>query len=309
MEEPPRFWAKPGRVKRVWLLVLLLLTAAGALTYPSETVDSGGRRWTFYAAASAAQNPPLVLLFHGAGGSGGGFLERSGWGDKARTEGFVALAPSGQCLHPDQSPDFLTNPRVWNVGPGLFAGERQQIDDHRFVLDMLTRAIELYHVDSHRIYLVGHSNGATFCFRLALALPRRWAGIGCVAGPVYPPLGKLERPVPTCCVFGEEDPLIPLGGGRVRTPWGQRDARPLGESLIGWSRGLGFDGLPVQTADDEFSRTERYGANMEVIYLKGHGHNYPSPMQPLADPSFGPVRTDVDVNDKIWQFLKTRSTP
>lgn len=295
----------------MWLLVLALLAVAGALTYPSETVESAGRRWTFYAATppSSVASPPLVLLFHGAGGSGGGFLERSGWADKARSDGFVALAPSGMCLDPDSPPDFLTNPRVWNVGPGLFKGKRMQIDDQRFVLDMLTRAFELYHVDAHRVYLVGHSNGATFCFRLAMALPRRWAGIACVAGPVYPPLGKLERPVPTCCVFGEEDPLIPLGGGRVESPWGGRQARPLGESLIGWARALGFEGLPERVASDEFSRTDRYGPNMEVTYLVGHGHNYPSPLQPLVDPRFGPVRTDVAVNDKIWEFLKTRSTP
>ena len=293
-----------------WLgLGLGLLALARAASLPSETMESEGRRWTYYSASPPGQlqSPPLVLLFHGAGGSGGGFLDRSGWADKARSDGFVAVAPSGLCKNPDQSPDFLTNPRVWNVGPGLFQGERQSINDQRFVLDLTVRVIEAFHADPQRVYLVGHSNGASFCYRLAAAFPERWAAVAGVAGPLYPTLGKLRHPVPTYCFFGTEDPLLPMGGGRAETPWGARDSRPLSEMLQNWGQALGYKGAFETLSEDEFQRTERYGPNLRVTYLKGHGHNYPAPTQPLVDPRFGPVKTDVAVNDLIWDFFKTRS--
>ena len=292
-------------------LGLGILALAAAATLPSETIQSQGRRWTYYSASptGTTPSPPLVLLFHGAGGSGGGFLDRSGWADLAREEGFVAVAPSGQCLHPEESPDFLTNPRVWNLGMGLFKGERSKIDDQRFVLDLTERVLLAFHADARRVYLVGHSNGATFCYRLAASFPNQWAAVAGVAGPLYPTLGVLSRPVPTYCVFGSEDPLLPLQGGKGETPWGPRDCRPIAEMLQLWGRALSFEGSPETLSDDEFQQTQSYGPNLQVTYLKGHGHNYPSPGQPLVDPRFGPVKTEVDINRQIWDFLKTRRAP
>jgi polyhydroxybutyrate depolymerase len=292
-------------------LSLALMALCRAITLPSDTLESQGRRWTYYSSSPAGSSvaPPLVLLFHGAGGSGGGFLDRSGWADKARAEGFVAVAPSGLCKNPEESPDFLTNPRVWNVGLGLFKGKRDEINDAAFVLDLTGRVVQAFHADPQKIYLVGHSNGATFCYRLATLYPARWAAVAGVAGPLYPALSPLRRPLPTYCLFGTEDPLLPMGGGRAETPWGVRDSRPLSEMLRGWGKALGYTGAFETLSEDEFQRTESYGPNLQVTYLKGHGHNYPSPGQPLVDPRFGPVKTEVAVNDLIWDFFKSRARP
>jgi len=289
-----------------FLASLLLL---GAVTLPSDTIESQGRRWTYYSVAPSTSSapPPLILLFHGTGGSGGGFLDRSGWADKARIEGFVVVAPSGQTVKPDQAPDFLTNPRVWNVGQGLFKGSI--VDDQRFVLDLTGKVVETFHSDPRRIYLVGHSNGASFCFKLATSYPQRWAGIGAVAGPVTPTLGKLARPVPTCCVYGMEDPLLPVEGGSTQTPWGSRLSSPVRAMMGGWARALGYDGPVELVSEDDAQRTDRYGDDLQVTYLKGHGHNYPSAGQPQVDPRFGPVCLDVAVNDLIWDYLKKKESP
>lgn len=289
-----------------YLLAGLLLATA---VLPSDTLESQGRRWTYYSVSPSTPPapPPLILLFHGTGGSGGGFLDRSGWAEKARQEGLVVVAPSGQPPRPDEKPDFSTNPRAWNVGQAFF--KESNVDDQAFVNDLAGQALRTFHADPRRIYLVGHSNGAAFCFKLAANSPERWAGIGCVAGPVVAPVGKLSRAVPTCCVYGVEDPLIPLAGGQANTPWGSRLSTPVAEMLGSWGRALGYEGTPQLITEDDAQRTEHYGDSLEVIYLKGHGHNYPSPAQPLVDPGFGPIRLDLPVNDRIWDYLKDKKSP
>lgn len=275
-------------------LLLLLI----GLLLPSTTIESEGKRWTYYTSAPPGQprNLPLVVLFHGTGGSGGGFLDKSGWADKARSEGFVCVAPSGQAKDPEQPPDFQFNPRQWN-------------NNKVFALDLLGDVLSHYHCDTHRIYLIGHSNGANFCYQLASAYPQRFAAIAAVAGPTEPVLKPLTRPVPTYAIFGTEDPIIPLQGGTAITPWGSRQFRPVPEMMTLWAQALGFSGAPQTTLDDENQKTETWGPNLQVTYLKGHGHNYPVSSMPLVDPRFGPVRCEIPVNEQIWEFFKTRETP
>lgn len=284
-----------------YLLAGLLLVGT---VLPSDTIESQGRRWTYYSVSPSSFDtpPPMILLFHGTGGSGGGFLDRSGWAEKARQEGFVVVAPSGQPRRPDESPNFLSNPRAWNFRDATG-------DDQAFVGDLAQRAVSTFHVDPCRVYLVGHSAGAGFCFRLAAASPMRWAGIGCVQGPAPSDPGTLSRPVPTVCVFGTDDPIIPVDGGEVTTPWGLHASPPVTRMLGAWARALGFQGDASLVSEDENQRTEDYGPDLRAIYLKGHGHNYPSPTQPQVDEHFGPVRVEVPVNDLIWDYLKTRKSP
>jgi len=244
----------------------------------------------------------MILLFHGTGGSGGGFLDRSGWADKARQEGFVVVAPSGQARKPDEPANFLSNPRAWNF-------RDDSGNDQAFVSDLAGKAVETFHADPTRVYLVGHSAGAGFCFRLAAGQPRRWAGIGCVQGPAPSNPALLSRAVPTVCVYGMEDPIIPAAGGQVTTPWGLHESRPLTQMLGEWASALGFSGPATLVSEDEDQRTEDYGPDLRAIFLKGHGHNYPSPSQPQVDDRFGPIHLSVPVNDSIWDYLKTRKSP
>lgn len=291
------------------LMLLFLSLPLLAEMLPSTTLESVGQRWTYYTSApvSLGKERPLVLLFHGAGGSGGSFLERSGWAAKAKQEGFMAVAASGLPRDPESPPDFLLNPRIWNSGHRLFSGPRMAIDDTRFVLDMLSDIQLRNQVDARRIYLVGHSNGATFVAKLAVTFPHRWAAIGLVQGPTVATLARLGRRVPTCAVFGEEDPILPVQGGPTQTPWGMRDTPPLAEMLSNWAQTLGYSTRAEVTAQDENQRRENYGPDFQVIYLKGHGHNYPSPDQPVIDPRFGPVKTEVPVTEAIWDFFKERT--
>ncbi len=290
------------------LPLVLLALLLGAALLPSNTVESCGRRWTYYSASptSTGRPMPVLVLLHGAGGSGGGFLDRSGWALKAQESGFLAIAPSGVPVRPDDSPDFLTNPRVWNIGPGsLFEGPRQNIDDPRFILDLLIQVNKQHRCDPQRVYLLGHSNGAAMCYRLATLFPQRWAAIATVAGPTTPVLSQASRRVPSYAIFGTEDQILPLQGGNVETPWGTRQSSPVDVMMKGWARYLGYSGEREVISEDEKHRTDSYGSDFRVTFLKGHGHVYPAPDEPVAHPKFGPNQCEVPINDWIWEFLST----
>src|SRR5260221_564174 len=91
------------------------------------------------------------------------------------------------------------------------------------LLDELPRRLL---VDADRIFVTGFSNGASMTFRLGAELSDRIAAIAPVAGHYWPTASTPARPVPTLFLIGDHDPLVPLTGGRVDTPWGRRIEKP-----------------------------------------------------------------------------------
>lgn len=293
-------------MKFILPLFLALSLTAGAQLLPSQHLESAGQRWTYYksAPASTGKALPLVLIFHGAGGSGGSFLQNSGWADKAKLHQFVAVAPSGLARDPERPPDFLLNPRVWNTGLAFLGGPRTNIDDSRFVLDMLSDLQSRHSIDPQRIYLAGHSNGATFASKLALTFPHQWAALAVIQGPFAPSLNPPARAIPTVAIFGEDDPILPPQGGTAETPWGPRET-PSVDTMTGrWAQLLGLNPSAKKESESESQRQVDWGSRFVVHFVKGHGHSYPAPGQPHVDSRFGPVREEVNATDLAWDFFQ-----
>ena len=278
----------------ICLSSLFLLGAA----YPSSTLESGGKTWTYYSVVPPGlEKPPLVLLFHGLGSSGDRILEQSQWAEKAARERIVVVAPDGQPPRPTEPIDPIGNPRRWN-------------NDLEFTQALLTRALVDFRCDSRRVYLVGHSNGAKFCYQLAAAYPRQWAAMAIVSGLTPPDLPPQVNPVvPTYAFHGEEDAIIPLDGGAVDSPWGTREMAPVPAMLGQWAHCLGYADEPTRIGEDDLQFTDRYGPEFLVTYLRGHGHSYPSPATVIRDPRLGPIRYEVPVNDMIWDFFSRHPAP
>src|SRR5688500_7622919 len=98
------------------LLTWLLLVAVAygqEVRFPSSKLQWNGREWNYYCSTLRPEFQPVVLLLHGAGGSGGSYLARTGWGQLALKEGFLAVAPDAQPMNPEEPSDFHSNPRRW----------------------------------------------------------------------------------------------------------------------------------------------------------------------------------------------------
>ena len=252
---------------------------------------------------------PLVLTFHGAAGDPEIMLKHSGWAAKADKEGFLVVAPVGLPALPRLPADARKNPSLWNSGQLNPRSPRAAIDDVAFIRQLLDDMKRRVPYDENRVYCTGHSNGGAMTFRLATELSERFAAVGTVAGLMAVENPRPKKPLPTLYILGTKDPFMPLAGGEVKGPWGARQNRPVGEMLSKWAEAIGCDKQPKVVAEANEVRKVEYrsktnGPSLTVLYLEGHGHQWPGGVQPLPESIMGPFRSKLNATDTIWEFLR-----
>ena len=99
----------------------------------------------------------LVFGLHGAGGTGSTF-ESAGFDKNADEMEFIMCYPDGM-------------DRDW-----------RDVDDHSMIDFLISELQKRYKIDSHRIYVTGHSAGAIKAYELAQELPGKITAIAPVAG-------------------------------------------------------------------------------------------------------------------------------
>src|SRR4029077_17410313 len=136
---------------------------------------------------------PLVLLFHGGGGTGGTILRRTDFARKADAEGFIVAAPDGIY-------------GGWNDGRGTV---NPNIDDIRFVKELIASLKAKLPIDVTRIYATGISNGGMFTARLGCELSDILTAIATVAGPLPANLSRSRpNPIAVLGIQGDADPRL-----------------------------------------------------------------------------------------------------
>ncbi|MCF6155091.1 MAG: hypothetical protein E3K36_07520 [Candidatus Brocadia sp.] len=159
---------------------------------------------------------PVVLALHGVGGSGYGQV--MAWlKSSARKDEFIFVAPT--------------------YGSGLWWKEEPE----RFVLSVLKKVKQDYHVDTNRVYLTGFSSGGHGVWYLAIRYPSLFAAINPVAG---------ECPLPSLLVNLIQVPVFIIHGDRDTV-------------------------IPVEAARDANSRLERLGYNVVYKELPELKHQFP----------------------------------
>lgn len=222
------------------------------------------------------------MMLHGAGGSAELAAVETGWSRLAAAEGFAVVYPEGLAVRPEKKPKFLTNPQEWNDG-----SSRGRHDDVGFLVAILDRLSQ--QIDPGRVYLTGFSNGAGMAFRLAASRAERIAALAPVAGHCWIE-PKPIRPIPTFYMVGDSDPLVPLAGGQVRTPWGKLERRPaVAETVDRWGKAIG-----QPPGSDRF----------RIVVIPGHGHHWPGGSAVLGTRLGGPASDRVDATKEIWEFFR-----
>lgn len=169
-------------------------------------VDGVRRAVLFYPPASSEKGPvPVVFGFHGHGGN----AQQAARSFRLHEEWPEALVIYMQGL---PTPGLITDPEGkrngWQHDPGA-QGDR----DIRFFDTVLAAAKQKFSVDDKRVYLTGHSNGASFCGVLWLARPDVITAVAPSAGG-----GKSIlrcQPKPVFYLAGENDPLVKIAGQRL----------------------------------------------------------------------------------------------
>lgn len=267
-------------------------------------LEVDGRRRLFLVHQPSRPNGAAVVVLHGAGATAAWTAGETLWKEAAEREGFTLAIPEGLPINPDQPAHFLRNPQVWDDGSDRKWLQRRPIDDVGFIAGVVEHLIDREGVNPGRICATGFSNGSSFLFRLAVELPR-WAAIAPVASHCWLTEPALPRVVPTVFLIGDSDPIVPLEGGMIKTPWGVGENKPtLTDTLRLWARALGMPEEESALEEDDTQRVSNYGPLLRVHIIRGLGHHWPGGKGQLSQRVFGPQAHAVDANKIIWRFFR-----
>jgi polyhydroxybutyrate depolymerase len=259
---------------------------------------------------------PVVILLHGAGGTAKWTLEETGFASTSNREGILLVLPEGTRADPDRPPGFLDNPQVWNDKSGHGMAGPRHADDVGFIRALLDRVEAEFPVDPRQIYVTGFSNGACMTFCLATELSERIAAVAPVAGHLRlsDPRPAVARP--TLFLIGAADPLVPLEGGTIRSPWDGREFRrpAVADTLRRWALALGCGPEPTKGRTEIGVQITEYGpcrdgASLTAYVIDGLGHHWPGGRGRLNRRFAGPPSDRVRANDVIWDFFRRHPQP
>lgn len=233
------------------LLLSLDLWAAGPKIEEARLQSLGkSRHYYFYVPAAAASGPaPLLLLLHGSGRNGRILVES--WRKLADKEGIILVGPDA------------SNPQFWNT----------KNDGPAFLRDVIEDVKAKCSVDAQRLYLFGHSAGASYGLMIAMLESGYFAAAAVHAGALheeeYRMLGYASRKIPIAVWSGSLDRSIPI------------------------------DAVEATVAE---MKRQQFPAELSV--MRGHDHNYYMVSDDVNRAAWDFLRAKKNDNPqfKEWQF-------
>lgn len=250
---------------------------------------------------------PVVVMLHGAGGTAEWTMRETRWDEYVERGGFLLVLPEATRLDAGAPPGFLTNPQVWNDGAADGQPPRPPVDDVAFLDAVLDDVGRRFPIDPARIGVTGFSNGAAMTFRYASERADRLAAIAPVAGycNVEP---RPSRPVPTLYMVGRDDPLVPLRGGEIVTPWGRSPVArpPVRDTLRKWAAAIGCSTEPRSVQSGSGVTIEEFAGPVSFLShtIDGLGHHWPGGRGELLRRIAGPPSDRVEGCEVIWDFFR-----
>lgn len=177
---------------------------------------------------------PLVIVLHGYTASGGLQDLYFGTSERGRELGFITLAPNGLV-------DSKGN-RYWNASAACCDFDLSGVDDVGYILGLIDEAAKLWHIDTDRVYLIGHSNGAYMAHRLACDAPERVTAIAPLAGVSQMTLASCKSgpPVSVLQMHGTLDSSVLFAGSAFYPGAATTAALRVAANRCGASPHIGF---------------------------------------------------------------------
>jgi poly(3-hydroxybutyrate) depolymerase len=178
-------------------VVFVVLTVSPAFAkddITKELITSQGKTRAYYlyvpSTLKAGTPAPLIVTLHGSNRTGVTLVEK--WKDLAKKEGIILAGPDASNLRgwgsPQDGPDFLR--------------------------DLVEALKAKYPVNPKRVYLFGHSAGASFALQISLMESEYFAGTAIHAGALMKDDGELidmaKRKIPISIQVGDSDEYFPV---------------------------------------------------------------------------------------------------
>jgi polyhydroxybutyrate depolymerase len=248
---------------------------------------------------------PVVLAFHGGLTNADVMVRFSGLSEKADEAGFVVVYPNGT----GRQEPLLT----WNAGNCCGYAALQNVDDVKFVGEVLDDVEKVIKVDTKRVYATGISNGGMMSYRLADEMSGRIAAIAAVGGGMARPSCAPKRPVPILHFHGTADEYAPFEGGRGSKSRSLAVFYSVEHTMNQWIKADGCDKRPkveklpatVEDGTKVTRKTYSGGRNDSEVVLyeiEGGGHTWPG--RPSIAFFLGKTTKNVNANDVMWEFFE-----
>lgn len=185
-------------MKKILFFVIIFLWALStqikADDIKKKEIVSEGKTRTYFLFVPKSVNKekpaPLLMMLHGSGRDGRILLEH--WQKLAEQEGVILVGPNSL-----QS-----------------SGWAMPNDYPKYIYDLVEELKSNYKIDSHRVYLFGHSAGAKASLILSLLESEYFAATAISAGTLMPQnydlFNQAERKIPIALFVGTKDLLFPL---------------------------------------------------------------------------------------------------
>lgn len=185
------------RLHTLLALILLLVSLSSASAkddITKELITSNGKTRAYYLYVPSTIKPstpaPLIVTLHGSNRTGVTLVEK--WKDLAKKEGIILAGPDATNLthwsSPKDGPDFL--------------------------YDLVEELKSKYPINPRRVYLFGHSAGATFALHMSLMESQYFAATAIHAGALREEdmevIGFAKRKIPISIQVGDSDESFPL---------------------------------------------------------------------------------------------------
>ncbi len=251
---------------RNWLKSFALLALILTLYTPlhAKDVTVGGDRPALLKlpkSYDARKSYPLILLLHGRGASAPIVDLYLGLSRSQPFHDYLLLLPEGTVRDDGQ--------KVWNATEQCCATNNKDVDDSRYLQDLVQEVKSKYQVDPRRVYVYGHSNGGFMAYRLACDTNGLFAGVVSLAGSEFadPNDCKTSTPISILQIHGTDDTLVPFdaeaqglkypGAQQIVARWAERNQcqtsktsyRSLNLVLIKLEPGLTENGKPTIVGD------------------------------------------------------------
>jgi len=275
----------------------------------SITVDGLSRTYTLHLPPNYEEGNDfsLVIAMHGGGGNGGQFESSSKLSQKADAAKFIVVYPNGV------KGNGLLKAQTWNAGGCCDYARDHNINDVKFISQLIDHLVANYKINPKKVYATGHSNGGMMAYRLACELSGKIAAIAPNSSTmVVTQPCNASRAVPILHMHSVLDSNVPYTGG-VGTGFSNHYNPPLDSVFQVWSL-MNACAAPAQVVvnNSSYKLTKWTGCsnNTSIQYYltKDGGHAWPGGSPgglPLGDkPS-----AVINANDLLWDFFQQYQLP
>lgn len=279
------------------------------VTHSTLDVDGRSRTYRLFVPddIDAGDNVPLVLGLHGGLGTGDQFATSTDFDSIATENKFIAVYPDGAALKPER---LRREIQTWNAGLCCGPAVTEQVDDVAFLAKLIDTLAATLPIDSDKVAMIGHSNGAMMTWRFACERSDKIAAGVMVAGAL-----EVER-LASCTpddgvdllnIHGNADANVPPAGGKGQGVAGV-EFRSQADSLDAWTLAAHCDAPGKVDVSGALSRQTWGGCQDDTItenlVVAGAEHPWPGAAATgRAEALAGTPSQDLDASQEAWDFI------